>query len=87
MPAVAAFAEKNELNFTLLSDYNRTATDAYGIRFNALAGMAGYDVANRSVFVIAADGDLAWQWIAESLGNEPPYDDVHTAVASLAAKH
>ncbi len=85
--ALAAFAQKNELNFTLLSDYNRIATDAYGIRFESLAGMSGYDVANRSVFVIDADGTLAWQWIADSLGDEPPYSDVQEAVASLAANH
>jgi peroxiredoxin len=85
--ALAAFAQKNELNFTLLSDYNRSATDAYGIRFESLAGMSGYDVANRSVFVIDADGTLAWQWIADSLGDEPPYNDVQEAVASLASNH
>lgn len=83
--AQAAFAEKNNLNYTLLSDYNRTATDAYGIRFADLAGMEGYDVANRSVFVIDAAGNLAWQWIAESLGDEPPYDEVQAAVGALTA--
>jgi peroxiredoxin len=83
--ALAAFAAKNDLNFTLLSDYNRTATDAYGIRFAGLAGMDGYDVANRSVFVIDATGNLAWQWVAESLGDEPPYNEVQTAVSQLTA--
>lgn len=81
---LSAFAAKNELNFELLSDYTRTATDAYGIRFEGLAGMDGYDVANRSVFVIDADGNLAWQWIADSLGDEPPYEDVKAAVSTPA---
>jgi len=83
--ALAAFATKNDLNFTLLSDYNRIATDAYGVRFAGLAGMDGYDVANRSVFVIDANGTLAWQWIAESLGDEPPYQEVQSAVSALTA--
>ena len=83
--ALAAFAEKTALNFTLLSDYNRAATNAYGIRFEGLAGMDGYDVANRSVFVIDAQGNLAWQWIAESLGDEPPYNEVQVAVSELTA--
>lgn len=77
--ANAAFAEKNDLTFTLLSDYNREVTDAYGIRFNDLAGMPGYDVSNRSVFVIDGEGRLAWQWIADSLGDQPPWDDVRAA--------
>ena len=80
--ALAAFAEKNDINYPLLSDYARTATDAYSIRFSGLAGMDGYDVANRSVFVVDAEGNLAWQWIAESLGDEPPYDEVKAAVAT-----
>ncbi|MCH2136613.1 MAG: redoxin domain-containing protein [Phycisphaerales bacterium] len=82
---LAAFAQKNDLNFPLLSDYKRSATDAYGIRFEGLAGMDGYDVANRSVFVIDAQGNLSWQWIAESLGDEPPYDEVKAAVAALTS--
>ena len=84
--AQAAFAEKNNLNFTLLSDYNRTATDAYGIRFADLAGMDGYDVANRAVFVVDTAGNIAWQWVADSLGDEPSYDDVKNAVAECTSK-
>ncbi len=83
--ALAAFATANDLNFSLLSDYARTATDAYGIRFTDLAGMEGYDVANRAVFVVDASGNLAWQWIADSLGDEPPYDDVKAAVAACVS--
>ncbi|MCH2138922.1 MAG: redoxin domain-containing protein [Phycisphaerales bacterium] len=83
--ALAAFAEKNDINYPLLSDYARTATDAYNIRFSGLAGMDGYDVANRSVFVVDGEGNLAWQWIAESLGDEPPYDEVQAAVAACTS--
>ena len=83
--ALAAFARQNELNFSLLSDYTRSTIDAYDIRFEGLAGMDGYDVANRSVFVIDTAGTITWQWIAESLGDEPPYDEVQAAILAMKA--
>ena len=48
----AAFAERNDLNFPLLSDYKREATRAYGIAHDDFAGLPGYTAAKRSVFVI-----------------------------------
>ena len=79
----AAFAEQLGLEFRLLSDYSRSTIDAYDVRFKNLAGMEGYDSANRCVFVIDADGIVAWSWIAETPGNEPPYAEVQAAVVAL----
>ena len=36
-----AWADQNNLNFTLLSDFNRTAVNAYDVALNGLAGMEG----------------------------------------------
>lgn len=52
----AAFAERNDLNFPLLSDYKREATRAYGIAHDDFAGLPGYTAAKRSVFVIDPTG-------------------------------
>lgn len=83
--ANAAFAQKMGLTYEILSDYTRTATDAYDVRLNSLAGMEGYDVANRCVFVIDAQGTVSWQWVADHPGTEPPYDEVQTAVQALGS--
>ncbi len=79
----AEFASRNELNFPVLSDFNRAATSAYGVELHDLAGIEGYTVAQRSVFVIDGDGVVRWSWISDSPLNEPPYDEVSAAVAAL----
>lgn len=79
--ANAAFAEKNGVNFPILSDYSRAMVNAYGVAHDDFAGMAGYTAAKRSVFVIDKDGTLKWTWVAENPGVEPNYDDVKKAVS------
>ncbi|KIG19521.1 Alkyl hydroperoxide reductase subunit C-like protein [Enhygromyxa salina] len=79
----AAFAEKNGLNFPILSDYAREAVRAYGIEHADFAGMAGYTAAKRSVFVVDKEGKLRFAWVADNPGQEPNYDDVQAAVKAL----
>ena len=79
--ANAAFAAKNELNFPILSDFNRQAVTAYDVAHDDFAGMTGYTAAKRSVFVVNAEGNLTYKWIAPNPGVEPDYDEVKKAVA------
>lgn len=76
----AAFATKNDLNFSVLSDYTRNAVSAYGIAIENFAGMDGYVAANRAVFVIDEQGQVTYEWIAPNPGVEPSYDEVKAAV-------
>ncbi len=78
-----AFAAQNELNFDLLCDAGRSVIAAYDIEFPNFAGIPGYTVAKRSVFVVDAEGTLRYQWIAPNPGVEPDYDEVKTFVQSL----
>lgn len=81
----AAFAERNSLNFPLLSDYNREAVRAYGIAHDDFAGMPGYTAAKRSVFVIDANGTIQYAWTGPNPGVEPDYDAVKQAVTAAGA--
>jgi peroxiredoxin len=81
--ANAAFAEKNNLNFPLLSDYKREAVTAYGVAHHDFAGMTGYTAAKRSVFVIDKEGVLRWSWVADNPGQEPDYAAVKAEVEKL----
>ncbi len=81
----AAFAARNQLSFPLLSDYRREAVRAYGVAHEDFAGMQGYTAAKRSVFVVDAEGTIAYAWIAPNPGVEPDYEAVRQAVAALAA--
>jgi len=76
----AAFAEKNGLNFDVLSDYSRSMVTAYGVAHDDFANMAGYTAAKRSVFVIDGAGKVTYAWVADNPGQEPNYDEVKAAV-------
>jgi peroxiredoxin len=78
-----AFADRNSINFPILSDYTRAAVSAYGVAHDDFAGMAGYTAAKRSVFVVDKQGKLRWSWIADNPGQEPNYEAVQAAVKAL----
>ncbi len=79
----AAFAERNNLNFDVLSDYQREAVKAYGVAHDDFANMPGYTAAKRSVFVVNGDGNVAFSWVADNPGQEPDYAAVTSAVEAL----
>ena len=79
----AEFHGQNDLTFPLLSDLGGATVDAYGVGLANLAGIEGYNVAQRSVFVIDANGKVQWSWVSESPLNEPSYGDVKAAVAAI----
>ena len=70
-----AFAEKNGISFPLLCDVHREAVNAYGVALNDFV-IGGYTVAQRSVFVVEADGTIGYAWVAENPGIQPNYDEV-----------
>lgn len=78
------FAAKNGLNFPLLSDINREVIKQYDVLFNDLAGVKGFTVAKRAVFVIDRGGVIRYKWVAPEPKVEPNYAEVTAAVKKLA---
>jgi peroxiredoxin len=78
------FAGKNGLNFPLLSDLTRDVIKQYDVVFNDLAGVKGFTVAKRSVFVIDKGGVIRYKWVAPEPKVEPNYAEVTAAVKGLA---
>ena len=74
--ALKGFHEDNALNFPLLSDYTRETIKTYGVELHDFAGLKGYTVAQRSVFIVDADGVLKWKWISNDPGVEPDYAEI-----------
>ncbi len=71
----AAFAEANDIPFPLLSDVHREVVNAYGVALEDFV-IPGYTVAQRSVFVVEADGRIGYAWVADNPGIEPDYEQV-----------
>ena len=81
--AQQAFAEDNDLNFGLVSDFDRSITEDYDVVLESLAGIYG-PVAKRSVFVIDNDGSVTYSWISDDPGVLPDIDEVRAAVEESA---
>jgi peroxiredoxin len=77
------FAAKHGLNFPLLSDLTRDVIRQYDVVFNDLAGVKGFTVAKRAVFVIDKQGVVRYRWVAPEPKVEPDYAAVAAAVKSL----
>jgi peroxiredoxin len=78
------FAAKNGLNFPLLSDITRDVIKQYDVVFNDLAGVKGFTVAKRAVFVVDRQGMIRYKWVAPEPKVEPNYAEVTAAVKKLA---
>jgi peroxiredoxin len=77
------FAEKNLLTFPLLSDYNREVIRLYGIELKDFAGLKGYSVAKRSVFILDKNGVVRYRWVSEDPGIEPNYEEVKKVLEKI----
>ncbi|MDV3278648.1 MAG: peroxiredoxin [Nitrososphaerales archaeon] len=71
-----AFAEKNGLQFPLLCDFKREVTQSYGVLWNDLSGVKGYNVANRAIFVLNDKGNIVYSWVAPNPGTLPYFDEI-----------
>ncbi len=79
---LAKFKEDNNLNFTLLSDFNKEASRAYdAIYEDFVAGMKG--VSKRAAFVIDKNGIIKYAEVLENAGNLPNFEAVRKALAKL----
>ena len=73
------YKEEQNLNFELLSDFNKTTAEAYGCLYDTFVfDMKG--VAKRSAFVINAEGVITYTEVLESAGDLPNFDAIIAAL-------
>ena len=77
------FAEKNRLPFPILSDYKRVAIRAYGLESPNFAGLIGYTVAKRSIFILDEEGTVRYVWISDIPSVEPNYKEIQSALEQI----
>lgn len=76
--AQEAWAQKNNIGITLLSDFNRTVAAAYDVLYEELIGFKG--VAKRSAFVVNKDGVITYAWSTEDPHNLPDFEAIQAAL-------
>ena len=79
--ALKAWGDQQKLNFPLLSDFNKEVLPKYGVLNPDMIGMK--NIAKRAVFVIDRSGTVRYREVLEDARNEPNYDNVKKALASL----
>ncbi len=73
------FREEHGIEFDLVSDMSGEAIRAYGLEID-IGDLGLHGIANRAVFVIDNDGEIAYDWVADDPTNEPDYEEVLDAV-------
>ncbi|MDR9416698.1 MAG: redoxin domain-containing protein [Gracilimonas sp.] len=76
-----AFKESQNLNFLLLSDFNKEVSKKYDSLYKDFYGMKG--VSKRSVFVINKEGNLVYEQILEDADQIPDFNKVQVVLAEL----
>ena len=61
--AQEAMALKEELNFPLLSDFNKSVSSDYGVLYEDFIGFEG--VSKRSAFVVSKEGKVIFSWSSD----------------------
>ncbi len=77
----ARFAQETGALFPVLSDFNREATDAYGVRNDDYFGLEG--IANRSAFVVDRKGRIVYAWTSEDSSVLPPFEEIKQVLYAL----
>ena len=81
--AQKVFSDQNNLNFPLLSDFQRQTVSDYGVTLPNFAGMEGYVAAQRAVFVVDQGGVVRYKWVAPNPGVGPDYDEIQAELGKL----
>ncbi len=77
------FAEKNRLPYPILSDYKREVIKEYGLELSDFAGLSGYTVAKRSIFILDQAGTVRYAWVSDNPAVEPNYDEIQKTLQQI----
>ncbi len=81
--SLMAFTQTYNLQFPLLSDFNKKTTKLYGVLQDPWVDLGYKGVAKRAVFVVDRRGMLRYRWVTDAPSEEPPYAEVMKAAQKL----
>lgn len=81
MFTLEAFKKSQNLNFQLLSDFNKEVAKEYGVLYEDFFGMHG--VSKRSAFVIDKEGVVKYAEVLEDAGNQPDFNAIQETLARM----
>jgi len=81
--ALKVFGQTYNLQFSLLSDFNKKVSKAYGVLHETWVAFGYKGVSKRAAFVLDGKGILRYKWVTDAPSNEPPYDEIISVLGKL----
>ncbi|MBV9774256.1 MAG: peroxiredoxin [Gemmatimonadetes bacterium] len=81
---LAKFRQECGADYPFLSDFNREASEAFGVVRTAPLGPGLRNAADRAAFVIGRDGTVAYAWHSPNPGLLPPFEEIKDALKQAA---
>jgi peroxiredoxin len=81
--SLAKFKEEQNLQFDVLSDFNREAIKAYGVVHEVFPAFGMKEVAKRAAFLVDKEGIIRYSQVLESPGDMPDFAALNAALANL----
>ncbi len=79
---LARYKQDQHLNFSLLSDFNKEVSSAYGSLYE-MFGLNMKGVSKRSAFVIDKEGIVQYAEVLENASETPNFDNIKASLSSL----
>ena len=77
------FKEEQKLNFSLLSDFNKAATSAFGVLYDVFPAFEMQGVSKRSAFVVDKEGVVQYAEVCPTPGDLPNFEAIQTVLNTL----
>ena len=80
---LAKFKELQQLNFTLLSDFNKEVSTSYDTIYDSFTDMNMRGVSKRSAFIVDKSGVIQYAQVLESAGDVPDFTAINEVLGRL----
>jgi peroxiredoxin len=80
---LAKFKEEQNLNFRLLSDFNKEASKAFDVLYESFGPFEMKGVSKRAAFVIDKEGVIQYAEVCASPGDLPDFNAIQSALKPL----
>jgi glutaredoxin-dependent peroxiredoxin len=77
------FKKDQNLNYPLLSDFNKTASTAFGVLYDTFPAFEMAGVSKRAAFVIDKDGMVQYSEVCATPGDQPDFNAIKEVLSQL----
>jgi len=77
------FKGEQNINFNLLSDFNKSAANDYGVLYDEFPAFGMKGVSKRAAFIVDKTGKIAYADVCPTPGDLPNFEAIKTKLASL----